>query len=85
MNDAGRQRILIVDDEEGILETLGFTFEDEYEVLTASSARRGLELLDEKGPVAAAISDQRMPEMTGVDFLTQVYERHPSKIGRAHV
>lgn len=78
MNDAGRQRILIVDDEEGILETLGFTFEDEYEVLTASSARRGLELLDEKVPIAAVISDQRMPEMTGVDFLTQVYERHPS-------
>lgn len=78
MTDAGRQRILIVDDEEGILETLGFTFEDEYEVLTASSARRGLELLDEKVPIAAVISDQRMPEMTGVDFLTQVYERHPS-------
>jgi CheY-like chemotaxis protein len=77
MADTQRQRILIVDDEEAILETMGFTFEDEYEVLTAPSALRGLELLDAHAPVAVVISDQRMPEMTGVDFLTEVYERHP--------
>jgi FixJ family two-component response regulator len=77
MANSERQRILIVDDEEAILETMGFTFEDEYEVLTASSALRGLELLDANAPVAVVISDQRMPEMTGVDFLTKVYERHP--------
>jgi CheY-like chemotaxis protein len=78
MANPERQRILIVDDEEAILETMGFTFEDEYEVLTAPTARRGLELLDANAPVAVVISDQRMPEMTGVDFLTEVYERHPA-------
>ncbi|MEN8182311.1 MAG: response regulator [Myxococcota bacterium] len=77
MPDADRQRILIVDDEEAILETMGFTFEDEYEVLTASSAPRGLELLERSGPVAAVISDQRMAEMSGVEFLTEVFRRHP--------
>jgi FixJ family two-component response regulator len=77
MAEPERQRILIVDDEEAILETMGFTFEDEYEVLTAPSARLGLEILEQKSPVAVVISDQRMPEMTGVDFLTAVYERHP--------
>ena len=32
-----RQRILVVDDEEAILETMGFTFEPDYVVLTANS------------------------------------------------
>lgn len=73
-----RPRILIVDDEEAILETMTFTFEDEYEVLTATSAREALAVLAAQGPIAAVITDQRMPEMTGVEFLAQVCERHPS-------
>ncbi len=35
MEENGRPRILIVDDEEAILETMSFTFEDDYEVLTS--------------------------------------------------
>jgi len=73
-----RARILIVDDEEAILETMAFTFEDDYDVLTATSAPAALEVLDRSGPVAAVITDQRMPEMTGVEFLARVYERHPN-------
>jgi len=73
-----RPRILIVDDEEAILETMAFTFEDDYDVLTATSARQALEVLDAKAPVAAVITDQRMPEMTGVEFLARVCERHPN-------
>lgn len=73
-----RARILIVDDEEAILETMTFTFEDEYDVLSATSAREALAILDAQQPIAAVITDQRMPEMTGVEFLAQVCERHPS-------
>src|SRR5215471_17332913 len=73
-----RARILIVDDEEAILETMSFTFEDEYDVLTATSAREALAVLDAQAPIAAVITDQRMPEMTGVEFLARVCERHPS-------
>ena len=36
-----RTRILVVDDEEAILETMAFTFEDDYEVLTSTSPRDG--------------------------------------------
>jgi CheY-like chemotaxis protein len=74
---AERPRILIVDDEEAILETMTFTFEDDYEVLTSSSPRAALELLDTQGPVAVVVSDQRMPEMTGVEFLARVFQKHP--------
>lgn len=75
-----RARILVVDDEEAILETMTFTFEGDYEVLTASSSARALELLDARGPVAVVISDQRMPEMTGVQFLAEVFKRHPETV-----
>jgi PAS domain S-box-containing protein len=73
-----RARILIVDDEEAILETMTFTFEDEYDVLSATSAREALAILDARQPIAAVITDQRMPEMTGVEFLAKVCEQHPS-------
>lgn len=74
---SARPRLLVVDDEEAILETMSFTFEEDYEVLTALSAREGLRLLEEQGPVAVVVSDQRMPEMTGVAFLAEVFARHP--------
>ena len=75
-----RPRILVVDDEEAILETMTFTFEDDYEVSTSSSAREALALLERDGPVAVVISDQRMPEMTGVEFLARVFALHPATV-----
>ena len=75
-----RPRILIVDDEEAILETLTFTFEDDYEVYTSLDARRALDILDEKAPIAAVLTDQRMPGMSGVEFVTEVCKRHPSTV-----
>lgn len=80
MAEQTRPRILIVDDEEAILETMAFTFEDDYEVLTSSSASDALERLEREGPVAVVISDQRMPEMTGVEFLSKVFERYPTTV-----
>jgi len=78
MSTLPRARILIVDDEEAILETMAFTFEDDYDVLTATSARQALQILDDGGPIAVVVTDQRMPEMTGVEFLARVCARHPN-------
>ncbi|MBW2726111.1 MAG: response regulator, partial [Deltaproteobacteria bacterium] len=39
-----RPRLLVVDDEEAILETMSFTFADDYDVITANDARRALEI-----------------------------------------
>jgi FixJ family two-component response regulator len=71
---------MIVDDEEAILETMTFTFMDEYDVLTTVDAHEALELIDTNAPVAAVISDQRMPEMSGVELLRKIYERHPDTV-----
>ncbi len=78
MTATAKSRLLIVDDEDAILETMTYTFEDDYEVLTANDPRRGLELLDKHTPIAVVITDQRMPGMTGVEFLTRVFEKHPT-------
>jgi len=73
-------RILIVDDEEAILETLTFTFMDHYEVLTTPDPQAALSLLEANQPVAVIITDQRMPGMTGVELLRRVYERFPETV-----
>lgn len=77
MTATTRSRLLIVDDEEAILETMTYTFEDEYEVITAADPRRALELLDEYAPVAAVITDQRMPGMTGVELCRRSLVERP--------
>jgi CheY-like chemotaxis protein len=80
MKNANPPRILVVDDEEAILETMTFTFQDDYEVYTATDARGALELLEQKQPIAAVLTDQRMPHMTGVEFVTEVFRRYPQTV-----
>ena len=80
MSETERPRILIVDDEEAILETMTFTFMDLYEVLTTSDPSQALGIMEENAPIAVVITDQRMPGMTGVELLREIYERYPETI-----
>jgi len=74
-------RILFVDDERNVLRSLERTFlDEEYEILTASSGNEGLSLLQEISPVQVVISDYRMPQMNGVDFLREVCRRWPDTV-----
>ena len=76
MTSQGPPKIVIVDDEDAILETMMFTFMDLYEVITANNAQRALELIEEQGPISVVITDQRMPGMTGVELLEEVYAKY---------
>jgi two-component system response regulator HupR/HoxA len=71
--------ILLLDDEEGILESLELTLGDDYRVFPARTGAEGLEIL-EREEIALVISDQVMPGMSGVEFLEKVKERRPSTI-----
>jgi class 3 adenylate cyclase/FixJ family two-component response regulator len=71
-----RYGLLIVDDEKDILRILTLTFEEDYEVFTASSGAEALQILEQE-EIALIIADQRMPEMTGVEFLERTIEKHP--------
>jgi len=73
-------RILIVDDEPDLLESLGFSFESRgLEVETAEDARTALHKL-EQTPFDVVISDVRMPKMGGMDLYLEILKRpepHP--------
>jgi two-component system response regulator HupR/HoxA len=71
--------ILVVDDEEGILESLELTLGPDYRVFTATSGEAGLEIL-EREEIALIIADQVMPSMSGVEFLEKAIERNPRAI-----
>jgi CheY-like chemotaxis protein len=72
--------ILCVDDEENILHSLNRLLRKEnYRLLTARSGQEGLEIL-KRETVHLIISDQRMPGMSGVEFLARVKEDHPDVI-----
>ena len=61
-------KILIVDDEKANLRLLERLFRRQYQIISASSGKEALELLVQH-EIAVIISDQRMPEMTGIEFL----------------
>ena len=72
--------IMIVDDEEGIRKALKRLFMDfDAEVITAASGAEALARLEEVHPVII-ISDQRMPQMTGTEFLQKSREKHPNAV-----
>jgi response regulator RpfG family c-di-GMP phosphodiesterase len=68
--------ILVVDDEGEILYSLRGLLRKDYDFHTAQSGYEALRVL-ERTPVQVVMADQRMPEMTGVDFLAQVRVRYP--------
>ena len=68
--------ILYVDDEESNLRIFKNTFRREYNIFTANSGLNGLDML-EKEEVDLILSDQRMPGMSGVDFLKKAMSRYP--------
>src|SRR5918992_3316524 len=74
-----RYGLLIVDDEKDILRTLSLTFEEEYNVFTTSTGMEALKILEQED-IALILADQRMPEMSGVEFLERTIERHPEII-----
>jgi adenylate cyclase len=75
-----RPKLLVVDDEPDNLDLLYRTFHREYRVLRAENGPAALEVLAKEGDVAVIISDQRMPLMSGVEFLALTAAQYPDII-----
>jgi len=77
-----KHTIILVDDEESITKALRRLFrKDDYQLLTALSGSEGLELLKKvEEPVSLIISDQRMPGMTGSQFLKESKKIFPDAV-----
>ena len=77
---AYQRTLLVVDDEANIRSSLTRLLRQEgYRILSASSGAGGLELLA-ANDVGVIVSDQRMPEMTGVEFLKKAKQLYPETI-----
>jgi adenylate cyclase len=75
-----KPKILVVDDEPDNLDLLYRTFYRDYKVLRATSGPAALELLAQEGEVSVIISDQRMPMMSGTEFLSLTATQYPDII-----
>ncbi len=72
-----KRTILFVDDEEKILKSLERGLLDEpYNCFFAKSGKKALEIL-EQNEVHVIVTDMRMPEMSGLEFLRIVKEKYP--------
>ncbi len=78
--DGSKLKLMVVDDEPDNLDLLYRTFRRDFQVYKADSALSALEVLDQQGEMAVIISDQRMPEMNGTEFLGKTVERFPDTI-----
>jgi len=75
-----KPKMLVVDDEPDNLDLLYRTFRRDFNVLKADSGIKALEVLQTEGEVAVIISDQRMPEMKGTEFLSKTVPEFPDTV-----
>src|SRR5438552_18556035 len=79
MGEAERPSILVVDDEADVVESIRELLRLDYRVLVATRASEAMAILQER-PVDVVMTDQRMPEMTGVELLHHVRETQPDTV-----
>lgn len=72
-------KILYVDDEKDNLEVFESMFWRKYKIFLADSAEAGLEVLKNE-EIHLILSDHRMPEITGVEFLEKVVSKYPEPL-----
>lgn len=75
-----KPKLLVVDDEPDNLDLLYRTFHREFRVLRAENGPAALDILATEGDIAVIISDQRMPLMSGTEFLSLAATQYPDTI-----
>jgi len=73
-------RILCVDDEPNVLEAFERQFRKDFDIQTAQGPELGLRAISENGPFAVVVSDLRMPDMDGIEFLSRVRQVSPDTV-----
>jgi response regulator RpfG family c-di-GMP phosphodiesterase len=71
--------VLYIDDEVNNLHSFKASFRRQFNVLTAESATEARKILSENA-VHVIVSDQRMPQMTGIEFFSSILEEYPDPV-----
>ncbi|MCF7982068.1 MAG: response regulator [Pseudomonadales bacterium] len=74
------KNILFVDDESNVLDAYRRNLRKQFNITTATSGAEGLTAIQTQGPFAVIVSDMRMPEMDGVEFLIKAKSLAPDTI-----
>lgn len=76
---ARRPQVLFVDDEQRVLNSMRIMFRRDFDLYLASSGREALQILEAED-IDVIVADHRMPEMTGVEVLSQARTRSPRTV-----
>lgn len=76
----GRDRVLLVDDDRNLLDSLRRVLGDDYDLFTAESGEEGLGVLAVCGPFTVIVADFKMPGMDGIELLARVARAHPDTV-----
>lgn len=73
-------RVLFVDDDRSFLDAVARQFRNRFDIVTAEGGIKGLEAINAAGPFQVVVSDMRMPDMNGIQFLSHVRQISPDTI-----
>lgn len=79
MAGPSRPSLLVVDDEPDLVHSVQDLLRRDYHVFGATRASEGLRILEQE-PIHIVMTDQRMPEMTGIEFLRILRDRYPDTV-----
>ena len=71
------QKILIIDDEEGIRESLKLILSDHYELVLTDGGEQALKVLANDKTIGVVLLDIKMRKVHGLDVLKEIKEKHP--------
>lgn len=74
------EKILLVDDEINVLTGLKRQLRNSFNIATAEGGINGLKAIQNEGPFAVIVSDMRMPQMNGIQFLVKASEISPDSV-----
>ncbi len=70
-------KVLYVDDEVINLQLMEINLKRNFQIFTADSAREGLKIIDANTDIKVVISDMKMPNINGIEFIKMAKEKHP--------
>jgi diguanylate cyclase (GGDEF)-like protein len=80
MNQQARPRIICVDDQQEMLDSLVRVLRNSFDVSTATNGQNAIHMLREQGPFAVLVADLKMPGMNGIELLTASKEIAPDTV-----
>jgi len=78
--ERGKERILLVDDDQNLLDSFRRLLKDDFELFTAESGQDAMGVLATCGPFTVIVSDLKMPGMDGIELLSRVSRSSPDTV-----